>query len=169
VAGSGYAGEKIAIISPSDVPELRAGCGVTSEMFTRIGLNVDYAALDSGTVETRRLSREPVEKAGWSAHCIIFEGLGAVDPASHGPLRGNGLAAFPGWPTSPELESLRDHWFAAPDMASQREICRDMQRVAWEQIPYMPLGQLFFPMAVRSDIKDVLTAPFPIFWNVRRG
>jgi peptide/nickel transport system substrate-binding protein len=152
-----------------DVPELRAGCEVTNEMFTRIGLNVDYAALDSGTVETRRLSREPVEKAGWSAHCIIFEGLGAVDPSSHGPLRGNGLAAFPGWPTSPELETLRDHWFAAPDVASQRGICRDMQRVAWEQIPAMPLSQVFFPTAVRSDIKDVLTAPFPIFLNVRRG
>jgi hypothetical protein len=71
---------------------------------------------------------------------VTFEALHAVDPINHGPLRGNGLGAFFGWPTSPETESLRDAWFDVSGLAEQRKICADIQRTAWNQVPYIPLA-----------------------------
>jgi peptide/nickel transport system substrate-binding protein len=64
---------------------------------------------------------------------------------------------------------LRDQWLFAEDQISQQNICADMQRIAWRQIPFMPLGHWFAPMAMRDDLRDAVAAPFPIFWNVRRA
>jgi peptide/nickel transport system substrate-binding protein len=168
VRESGYAGEKVVLLSPSNVPEQQALCEVAREVFTTVGLNVDYVSLDQGTLEKRRLSREPVGKGGWSVVPITFDGLSAADPASHQPLRGNGVNGFFGWPTSPELEALRDEWFFAPTEAAQKRICQEMQRVAWQQVPFLPLGHWIAPTAMRDNLRSVVPAPFPIFWNVRR-
>ncbi len=40
--------------------------------------------------------------------CLAPTSFHLLDPAVHGTVRGNGLAAFPGWPTSPKLEQLND-------------------------------------------------------------
>jgi peptide/nickel transport system substrate-binding protein len=169
VAESGYGGERVVVLSPTNVPEQQAVCEVARDLFTRIGLNVEYVSLDQGALEKRRLSHEPVDKGGWSVVAITFDGLSAADPSSHQALRGNGTKGFFGWPTSPELETLRDQWFFAEDQISQQEICADMQRIAWRQIPFMPLGHWFAPMAMRDNLRDAVAAPFPIFWNVRRA
>ena len=42
-----------------------------------------------------------------------------------------------------------------------------MQRQAFEDVPYIPTGQLFTPVAYRSDLTGVLKG-LPAFWNVRR-
>jgi peptide/nickel transport system substrate-binding protein len=169
VGESGYSGEKVVVLSPTNIPEQQAICEVTLDLFTRIGLNVEYVGLDQGALEKRRLSREPVDKGGRSIVAITFDGLSAADPSSHQAIRGNGAKAFFGWPTSPELETLRDQWFLAEDQSSQKKICAEMPRIAWRQIPFMPLGHWFAPMAIRDNLRDVVTAPFPIFWNVRRA
>ena len=169
VGESGYGGEKVVVLSPTNIPEQQAICDVARDLFTRIGLNVEYVSLDQGALEKRRLSREPTDKGGWSVVAITFDGLSAADPSSHQALRGNGAKGFFGWPTSPELESLRDQWFLIEDLASQKKICAEMQRVAWQQMPFMPLGHWFAPMAMRDNLQDVVKAPFPIFWNVRRA
>ena len=169
VRESGYAGEKIVILSPTDVAEQRAACEVARELFVKLGLTVDYVSLDQGSLEKRRLSKEPVEKGGWSMVSVTFDGLSAADPSNHQVLRGNGTGGFFGWPTSPELETLRDQWFMAPDDQAQQSICKEMQRVAWTQVPFMPVGHWFGPTAIRSDLRDLVRAPFPIFWNVHRA
>jgi peptide/nickel transport system substrate-binding protein len=168
VRESGYAGEKVAILA-SDVPEQRAVCEVAHDLFHRLGLNSELISLDQGTLEKRRLSREPVDKGGWSIIAITFDGLGAADPSSHQLLRGNGLDGFFGWPTSPALEVLRDRWFAANDIGAQHAICAQMQRIAFAEVPFVPLGHWLAPAAHRTDLDGVAMAPFPIFWNVRRA
>lgn len=169
VGESGYGGEKVVMLSPTNIPEQQAICDVARDLFTRIGLNVEYVSLDQGTLEKRRLNREPVDKGGWSVVAITFDGLSAADPSSHQALRGNGVKGFFGWPTSPELETSRDQWFLAEDPTTQKEICAEMQRVAWQQVPFMPLGHWFAPMALRDNLQEVVTSPFPIFWNLRRA
>jgi peptide/nickel transport system substrate-binding protein len=67
------------------------------------------------------------------------------------------------------MEALRDAWFDAPDLAAQQAICARMQALAFEEVPFIPLGQRFSPTAMRNDIVDVVPAPYPIFWNVRRS
>lgn len=169
VAESGYSGEKAVILATSNgPPEQQAICEVARELFVKLDLNVEYVDLDQGALEKRRLSREPAEKGGWSVAAITYDGLSAADPSSHPAIRGNGTKGFFGWPTSPELEALRDRWFVEKDVQAQKQLCEDMQHVAWEQVPFMPLGHWFSPTALRTSLTGVLPAPFPIFWNVRR-
>ena len=169
VTESGYNGEKVLLMSPSDTPAVQSLCQVARDLFEQAGLNVEYASMDWATLLRRRASREPADQGGWNAFCTTYEGLALATPASHAPLRGNGLEGWFGWPTSPRIEGLREAWFAAPDLALQRAICAQMQLLAWQEVPYIPLGQWFNPTAFRGDLIDVVKAPFPIFWGVRRA
>ena len=169
VAESGYKGEKAVIISPTDYPWLQAFCQVTRELLVKLGINVEYVSTDWGTVVQRRASKSPVEQGGWSIFCTGWEGLNLNDPAGHYPVMGNGQAAWFGWPDSPGIEALRTEWFEAPDAAAQRKATDAIQVAALKEVPYIPLGQYFQPVAVRDGISGVLRSPFPIFWNVKKG
>ncbi len=169
VAESGYNGEKVVLMSPSDYPAIQALCQVARDLFEQAGLTVDYASMDWRALEQRRASRAPPAAGGWSSFCTTFEGLSLASPAGHLPLRGNGVDGWFGWPTSPRIEALRKAWFAAPDLAAQRDLCAQMQVMVWEEVPFIPLGQWFNPTAMRADLVDVVKAPFPIFWGARKG
>ena len=169
VADSGYKGEKAVIISPTDYPWLQAFCQVARDLLIKLGINVEYVSTDWGTVVQRRASKEPVEKGGWSVFCTGWEGLNLNDPAGHYPIMGNGQAAWFGWPTSPRIEDLRNAWYEASDAAARKKITDAIQLAVFEEVPYIPLGQFFQPIAVRDTISGVLDSPFPIFWNVKKS
>ncbi|MEI6162476.1 MAG: ABC transporter substrate-binding protein, partial [Roseococcus sp.] len=90
-------------------------------------------------------------------------------PGSHQPLRGHGAAAWAGWPTLPRLEELREDWFTAPDAAAARRIAEEIQRVAWQEVPFIPLGLVRPPQAWRRSITDVVRGGPALFWGVRRA
>jgi peptide/nickel transport system substrate-binding protein len=164
-----YKGDKVVIISPTDYPWLQAFCQVTRDLLVKLGFNVEYVSTDWGTVVQRRASKEPVDKGGWSIFCTGWEGLHLNDPAGHYPVMGNGQSAWFGWPTSPKIEALRGAWYDAPDAAAQKRATDAIQLAAFEEVPYIPLGQYFQPIAVRDGLTGVLDSPFPIFWNVKKA
>ncbi|HYF08466.1 MAG TPA: ABC transporter substrate-binding protein [Acetobacteraceae bacterium] len=168
LAAAGYNGQRMVLIVPTDLPFLRAMSEVGADLFRRLGINVDYQALDWGTVLQRRTSREPVERGGWSAFFTFAGGLDFATPAGHLGLRGNGTNGWIGWPDSPELERLRDAWFDAPDLPSQQAIARRIQAQAMQDVPMIPLGQYFLATAHRRNVTDILRGA-PLFWNVRKG
>ena len=168
VADSGYNNERIVLMAPGDYPHINALAMVTNDLFKRLGLNVEFAAMDWGTLVQRRTSKEPVERGGWSAFCTTYEGLTVADPATHIPLRGNGPQGWFGWPTSPRMEALREQWLDAPELEQRKAIARQMQRLAFEEVPYIPTGQHFNPTAYRASLQDMVPASFPIFWGLRK-
>ncbi len=165
---AGYKGEKVVLLAATDFPVLKAMADVTGDMLQRAGMNVDYIATDWGSVVTRRASKEPVEKGGWSAFCTAWAGTDHLNPAGHISLRANGAAAWPGWPTDPKIEQLRDAWFEAPDVAAQQAICADIQKEAFVDVPYIPMGQYLQPTAYRTTLSGVLEG-FALFWNVKKA
>lgn len=164
---AGYKGERIVFPVPTDFAALNAMSEVAGDVFRRVGLNLDYQALDWGTVLQRVASQQSVEQGGWHVWANYTLGVSGVSPAANAYLRGIGKAATFGWPTSPGLEGLRDKWLAAPDLAAQQAICRDIQTLAFQEVPYLPLGAFYQPTAYRSDLTGMLKG-FPLFWNVRR-
>jgi peptide/nickel transport system substrate-binding protein len=100
--------------------------------------------------------------------CTSFSGLDIYSPAGYAALRGNGAGAWFGWPTDPELERLRDAWFAATDLATQKKIAAAIQVQAFEDLPYYPLGLYYRESAYRSKLSGVLHG-IPVFWSVRRS
>ena len=82
-------------------------------------------------------------------------------------LSGAGPGAWPGWPDIPRLEKLTNDWVRATDQAKRKQIADDIQRVALDEVAYVPWGEWFQPTAFRKNVRDVLKFGAPIFWNVR--
>ncbi len=165
---AGYHGERVVLLVPTDIPSTNALAEVTADLFRRLGLNLDAQAMDWGTAVQRRTSMEPVERGGWSVFQTSWSGLDMATPAGHPFLRGNGLKAAPGWPSSPALEGLRDGWLRADGAGAQRALAEQMQVQAFQDVPYVPLGQQFQQTAYRADIMGIQPG-LPVFWNVERG
>ena len=91
-----------------------------------------------------------------------------ANPAGNLALRGNGDAAWFGWPTAPTLERLRSEWLAATDVATQQRIAAQIQAQAFVDVPFLPLGQFFQPTVQSRTLQGGLTG-MPLFWNIRRG
>ncbi len=168
IKAAGYKGERVALLVPTDIPSTSALAEVTADLFRRLGLNLDAQTMDWGTAVQRRASMETVERGGWSVFQTSWSGLDHATPAGHPFLRGNGLKAAPGWPSSPALESLRDDWLRADGPATQRALAERMQVQAFQDVPYVPLGQQFQQTAHRAEITGI-QAGMPVFWNVARS
>ncbi len=168
VAESGYKGERVVFVAPTDYPVLFAYCQVGADLLRKVGLNVDFQASDWGTMVTRRNNRGPVESGGWSAFCTSWEGLNLADPGAHAPIGGQGERGWFGWYASQRMEDLRSAWFDAPDPATQRKVAEQIQMLVWEDVPYIPLGQAFQPLARRTNVTGIVKSPFPLFWNVQK-
>jgi peptide/nickel transport system substrate-binding protein len=168
LAAAGYAGEKVVLLAPTDIASAKALADISADLLKRLGMTVDYQAMDWATLVQRRAKTDPVGQGGWSLFHTSWNGLDMLTPAGHVFLRGNGRAAAPGWPSSPRIEELRDAWFKAPDQAAEQAICRQIQLQAFVDVPYIPLGQYFAPTAYRADLTGVL-AGTPVFWNLRRS
>ena len=167
---SGYKGEPIVLMVPSDQPTLVQADQVTNALFKSLGLNVQFTMLDWGTLIQRRNSRELPDKGGWNCYCTGWVGLSVASPFTHLPLRANGEANKAWWrPTDEKLEGLRDQWLDAPDIASRKKICDQIQLYAFETVPFIPTGQSFLPTGFRDDLSGFAKTPYPTFWGVKRG
>lgn len=165
---SGYGGEKVTIISPTDLAPVHTLGLVTEDLLKRLGMNVELLATDWGTVLTRRASLEPPAKGGWNIFHTTAVGTEFMSPASHLALRGHGRAAWPGWPTNPALEELRQDWLKAGGMDEQKAIAAKMEQEAFTAAPYAPLGQFQQSTALRRNVAGLGKASAPFVWNMRK-
>lgn len=168
VKDAGYNGEPILIMAPSDQPAQSQMSEVARELFQSIGLKVDYQVMDWGSVVTRRANQKPADQGGWGAFVTVMSSLTGANPVSMLPLRGNGRKGWFGWPTDEKLEELRQAWFDAEDPKTQKMISEQAQLRFFDTVPFLLLCRMQQPMAFRSDIQDVVSASFPVFWGVRR-
>ena len=166
IAASGYTGEPVLLMVPTDYQSMRQMGEVAADAMRRVGVTVDFAALDWGSMLARRNNRGPVGAGGWSAFITSWTGSDWLNPATHVSLRGQGEAGYAGWFTDPVLEAQYQAWFDAPDEATRQAVCVAMQREAVAEVPYYPLGQFSQGTAYRG-IAGVLKGGFPTFWNVR--
>ena len=165
LAVAGYKGEKVVVLDPTDYPALHALALVAADALRRAGMNVDLVSTDWGTVVQRRTSKQPPDKGGWNIFFTYLSGTNNFDPASQLGIRGNGDAAWFGWPDAPRLEELRAAWFAAPDQATQRQICAEIQRQFFQDVPYIPLVA-YYEMTAYRRLSGVRMG-FAQFYDVR--
>jgi len=168
LAAAGYNGEKIVVLAATTIPSIWAEASVATDVLQKIGLNVDLVALEWGAVVTRRASKEPPDKGGWNIFYTYLGGFGNISPGPNIATRGSGGNAWFGWPTDPDMEALRDQWFAAPDLPSQQKICREMQSHFWQNPSYVPLGMYYQPTAFQKSLVDVHDG-WPQFYGVKRA
>ena len=166
---AGYKGEKIVLLSATDQPIVHGQDLVTLAALRNAGLNVELQANDWGTLITRRASKEPIEKGGWSIFHTWTSAPDFFSPAVNLPLRANGEKAWFGWPTDPKIEALIDAWFKALELAAQKKLAADIQVEAYtNDIPYVPTGQFVAPTAYRKNLDGIIIAPVVFPWNVEK-
>jgi peptide/nickel transport system substrate-binding protein len=161
---AGYNGEKVVLLVPADSLAQKPLGDVAASVMQKAGMNVEYTALDFGTVLQRRTRKSPIEEGGWSAFVANWQGMDWLTPAGHLTLRGDG--SYPGWSTSPRSEALRQRWIEATDPAEQQRLAREIQAVSFEEVPYYPLGQYKQPTAYRTSITGVMNGT-AVFWGVK--
>jgi ABC-type transport system substrate-binding protein len=165
---AGYTNQPMRLVGPTDILAPSAMTQVAADLVRRLDFNADIVLTDWGTTVQRRTSREAVDKGGWSMILTSFSSFDFVDPSAHFPLRGNGTSAWPGWPDIPQLETLRDEWFVASNLDEQKRIAQQMQRVAMDELPYVPVGAYKSLTSIKRDLKDRVPG-FAIFWNIKRS
>jgi peptide/nickel transport system substrate-binding protein len=164
---SGYAGEPVTTMAAQDVPVHKAWGDVTADVLTRLGMKVDYAALDWGTVVARRAQKAPPSQGGWNIFHTYFAGVDCVDPSCR-ILRANGDRAFFGWPNIPEIEVEVANWFDAKTADEEKTIARKLNRLAFDHAIYAPMGHYLRLFAWRTSLSSVPKGPLPFFWGVSK-
>ena len=159
---AGYQGEKLVLLASEQDKPL---ADIAADVLKRVGMNVDYQIMDTGTAVQRRALTKPPKDGGWNLICALFPSLDLLTPATNSPLRGNGKAAWVGWPDDPRIEELRAAWFNTPDLAAQKKIGAEIQLQAFQSVPYWPLGLARPATAYRRDITNVPESFAKLFWN----
>jgi peptide/nickel transport system substrate-binding protein len=167
VQESGYKGEKIVVISATDQPIVHSQALLTTETLRKLGLNVELQAGDWGTLITRRSSKEPVEKGGWSIFHTWLVGPDMLSPAAT-PMVSNGDKAWFGWPNDKQLEDLRQSWFNTTDASASKKASDAVQLEAFRYVPYITTAQFIIPTAYRTNLTGVIVAPVTFLWNVEK-
>ena len=117
---SGYNGEKVVLLNPTDLTTVGPLGDVTHDLLVKIGMNVEMVATDWGTVVQRRVSREPVEKGGWSILHTWAPSTIRFTPVEHSQIRGLGPTAWFGWYKDETMEVLTRRFVEASTACGAR-------------------------------------------------
>ena len=169
VRQSGYDGRPVVVLSATEIALTAGAARVTQEALTEIGFNVDVQATDWTSVVARRAKKEPPGQGGWNVTFTWWPVSELDNPAVHPGVSGAGDGAGFGWPASARLESLRREWLHATDAVTRKQRAGDIQRLAYEEVTYVPFGQWVLPTAHRKAVSGLLEFPAPLFWNVAIG
>jgi peptide/nickel transport system substrate-binding protein len=163
LAAAGYNGEKVVILG-LDSGASGPMAQVLDDLLRKLGVNVQFVAVDFATLAQRRVSKEPVDKGGWSLFVTGWTGTDILDPAVNQLLRGGGAKGWFGWADDPALEDLRDKWFAAADADERARLANEIQ--AFKTLPYLPLGSTTSKVAYRKNLTGVFPSPVAAYWNI---
>jgi peptide/nickel transport system substrate-binding protein len=169
LAEAGYKNEPIVLLVATDVGITKAQGDVTADLLKRIGMNVQYAALDWGTVGQRRAKKEPPAEGGWNIFHTWHAGADCVNPAPYTALDCSGDTAWFGWPKSELVQEKIAAWYAAADLAAEKNAIAELNKAAMEHVVYIPTGFFKGYQAWRTNLSGVTKAPFPVFWDVTKA
>jgi peptide/nickel transport system substrate-binding protein len=166
VKESGYDGRPVVVLDPSDIALTHGAALVTRELLSQIGFNVDLQAMDWSSVVARRAKKDPPQQGGWNLLFTWWIASDVINPGVHAGISGAGDGAWFGWPESGRIEELKIQWARATDKAKQKQLAEEIQKIAYDEVMYVPFGQWVLPTAYRKSVSGVLQFPAPVFWNV---
>ncbi|KAA3447938.1 peptide ABC transporter substrate-binding protein [Mesorhizobium sp. SARCC-RB16n] len=166
---SGYAGEKIVILQPTDWAESSNATQLLAAELRKIGANVELAPSDWGGIVERRAKMGPVEDGGWSLFITDHSNYSTTQPHTNIDLAANGKEGWYGWPTSNEYESLRAKWLEAKTLEERKALAREMQKNYWDIVGMVYLGAYVQPSARRMSLTGLIGMPAYLpMWNMQK-
>ena len=158
LAEAGYRGEPLILMaSPSFQQFFNAGVPIKAQL-EEVGINVDLQSPDWPTMVQRRGRRDQ-----W--HMLITSWGSLPDPSifsqNYHSQSGNW-----GWFANPEMDRHLDAMNASPDLKDRKAAFDNVQRVFYEQVTSVKLGDYFSLRGWRSNVKNVQKHFLPVFWGV---
>lgn len=171
LAESGYDGTPVVIMAPGDVVTLKAQPIVAAQLMKEAGFKIDLQATDWNTIVSRRTSQKPIKEGGWNMFFTNWNGADLSNPIVNFAIGGKGTkGGWFGWAENAKIESLKNDFVRAATPEDQKKIATEIQKEAWDQVIYLPLGQFTQPSAWRTSLSGVLDGPAtPIFWNIDKS
>jgi peptide/nickel transport system substrate-binding protein len=169
-AAAGYKGEKIVLITTGEIASIAALGDVTADNLRKIGVNVELAVSDWGTMVARRAKKDPPGQGGWNLFHTTVGGTGMSSPLTNFAINSScaGDNWF-GWPCDAKTEELRGAYIRAAEEAPSRAALEALHQHLWEALPDVPVGQFVQPWAWRSNVSGVLRANLIVFWNIDKS
>jgi peptide/nickel transport system substrate-binding protein len=168
LAESGYAGQPVTCLIAQDIAFVKAWGDVTADLLKRLGMNVDFVAVDWGTVVARRAVKLPPGQGGWHMFHTWLSGADCTNPAFK-PFRANGDDAFFGWPNIPQVEAEVTTWFDAKSLDEEKAAMRRLNKAELDNVIHAPLGFYMQHQAWRKNITGIAKGPLPFFWGVSKA
>ena len=166
---AGYNGEKVVVLTSTGIFGIQDEGQVLVQELKSIGMNVEEIQLDFNTMLSRRLNSEGVEKGGWSIIPLWSFGPDLANPLTSQMLTAPcKVTGWPGWACSPKLESLVDEWALSQDDKARKAKADEIQKEAIGLAATIPLGQFYQPVAYRKNLTGILSAPYPIMWDLEK-
>ena len=166
LAESGYTGQPVTCVVAQDQPITKAQGDVTAELLKRLGMNVDFVAIDWGTTgRAARRSRRPDRAAG---RCST-----RGTPAPTASIRRSTSRSAPtatgawfGWPNVPEVEKEVTPGSRRRTSTKRRRPSRRLNKAALDNVVYAPTGFFLTYQAWRKNVSGIVKGPLPFFWDV---
>src|SRR5438105_6019840 len=167
LAEAGYKGEKVTLINTHEIASIGALGDVTANNLKKLGINVEIADSDWGTLVARRAKKEPPDKGGWNIFHTTSGGASVYSPVTNFTIdSGCSRTNWFGWPCDEPSEALRRDYLRAPDESARRAALAALHRRLWEALPTIPIGSYVTPYAARSNVHGILKSNPIVFWNI---
>ena len=169
LAEAGYDGTPIVLMHPTDVASLRSQPVVVAQAMRDVGFVVDLQAMDWQTLVGKRASQASIADGGWHMFITNWVGADVFNPLVNNMVNGKGKdGGWFGWPEVPKIEELRTAYATSQSLDEQKKIAEEIQKIAYEEGMYAPIGQYFVPAAWSNKLEGVLDGPAPFFWNITK-
>lgn len=164
-----YDGTPVVLLHPTDNPTLTPMPPVIAQALRQAGFTVQVQAMDWQTVVNRRTSKEPVDKGGWSMFATQNNVAEIGDPVGSITIAANGANGWFGWPDVPRVEELRGKLARTTDLAEQKKLAEELQKVMVDEAYSLILGEFSIVTAKRKGLQGQIDAAVPVFWNMTKS
>lgn len=161
LADSGYKGEKIVVLVPTDITYLNAAALVTVQTLKSIGMNVETQTSDWATITGRRAKKDAPDAGGWNVYVTVAGEFDVNSPMANAYLSAACGNSLPGWPCDKALDELRSAWVRETVPAKRKELLDRFQQRAFEAVPYAYFGQYSPAFAARKNLKNL-----DLYWSI---
>ncbi|MFV0474350.1 MAG: ABC transporter substrate-binding protein [Pikeienuella sp.] len=168
LAEAGYDGTPVVILAPTDLAMLAPQPIIIGDALRKAGFNVDMRMMDWQTLAAHQGNQKSPTEGGWNIFSTYSILATSGDPFGNTPLSTDGRKSWAGWPDVPEISALRIEYAKAGSVEEQKEIAKQIQKLAIDEGVVGPLGQFRIPAAWNKAWSGFLESPITVFWNVEK-
>ncbi|MHB1004872.1 MAG: ABC transporter substrate-binding protein [Chloroflexota bacterium] len=151
---SKYKGEPIRYLTNKEYPNMYQEAVVLNQNLQALGLNMKLEVIDWASVVSRRSKPEEWEMfVTWNGYNTDPTLMDWMNPQ------------YPGWWANDKIDPLRSKLLETLDPKARFAIFEDIQRLFYEEVPILKLGDVRDLWLTSNKLKNIGTYPTPYFWH----